>query len=146
MRLVALLLVPLLLAGCASPGTPATPGVPATSHVATPTGAPGVGTVNETPIFQFQKTYNGSSTPYAASFPVERAGWLCVHAFLTPSAGNAAITIIDPSGAATTITSTADHVLRNDTVLANDGPGTWHLRVDLQGYSGDVGVLVSQMG
>src|SRR5581483_1682618 len=137
MRLAALLLVPLLLAGCASQGTTS---VPSTTSVAPPTGAPVAGSVNETPIFQVQKSYNAStSVPYTASFQVDKAGWLCVHAYLTLSGGNAAITIVDPFGTPTTIASTADHVLRNDTVLANDGPGTWHLRVDLQGYTGEVG-------
>lgn len=147
MRVVGVLLVVLVLAGCASQGSaPATTSVPATSQVATPSGAPKAGSVNETPVYQLQKTFDAASAPYTADFEVPKAGWLCVHVYLQPTAGSAAITLVDPANGATTVASTRDGTLKNDTVLANDAPGTWHVRIDLSGYSGEVGVLVSQMG
>jgi hypothetical protein len=53
---------------------------------------------------------------------------------------------VDPAGNAVTIVSPANRVLHNETILANDGPGTWTVRLDLEGYTGEVGLELLQMG
>ena len=148
----ALLLAILLvapLAGCANaPATPTPASVPVTSPAKPTTGAPAEG-APETPVFALNRTFNATSTPYAQDFQVPKAGWLCVDADIRPAPGNAgqaAITILDASMNPVTIVSTRDGVLHNETILANDAPSAWHVRIDLSGFTGEVGLNVSQMG
>jgi hypothetical protein len=152
----ALLLVALLvasLAGCASgpsqpaPGSSSASGVPLTTPSVTPPGAPAEGTP-ETPVYAFNQSFTASSQSVAKDFRVEKAGWLCVDADVVRegSSGDAAITILDASGNPTTIVSTRDGTMHNETILANDGPSTWHVRIDTSGFTGSVGLNVTQMG
>ncbi len=139
------------LAGCASspaapaPGQEASGGVPTTSPAKPTTGAPPEGSP-ETPVFLLNRSFDSASAPFAQDFQVPKAGWLCIDANITRAAGDAAVTIVDPSGNPTTIASTRDGTLNNETILANDFASTWHVRLDLSGFSGSIEVNVTQMG
>jgi hypothetical protein len=152
MRTAMLVVLLVALAGCATappaPGTPAkgqASDVPTTSPAKPTDGAPAEGTP-ETPVFSFNRTFSASSAPFATDFAVAKAGWLCIDANITRVAGDAAITVLDPSGNPTTIASTRDGTLHNETILANDFASTWHVRIDVSGFTGEIGLNVSQMG
>jgi hypothetical protein len=148
MRLALALLAVLLVAGCAtSPAkTNDAANVPLTTPSSTPPGAPAEGTP-ETSLFALNQTFSDSSQTVAKDFQVQKAGWLCVDAdIVRTGGGDAAVTILDASGNPTTIVSTRDGTMHNATILANDGAATWHVRIDTAGFTGSVGVNVSQMG
>jgi curli biogenesis system outer membrane secretion channel CsgG len=144
---LASLLVGAALAGCASTPAPSgsAQGVPLTTPSVTPPGAPPEGTP-ETAVYAFNQTFSATSQPYAKDFSVPKAGWLCIDASIVRGSGDAALTILDASGNPTTIVSTRDGTLHNETILANDAPSTWHVRVDFAGFTGSVALNVTQMG
>lgn len=136
----------LVLAGCAAPA-PASQ--PASVPLITPTSGSAAGAPeesNETLLVGLNLTLHPSDQSSTKEFRVDQAGWLCVDADIVRGAGDAAVTIIDPSGAETTIVSTRDGTLHNETILANDVvPSTWRVRIDVASFEGTVGVNVSQM-